>query len=60
MQRQATIRIHTSFTPRTLNDWGALGAVVGRLAGNYWAVPVLEGIEDSTKVMAAKKPKRVA
>jgi predicted aconitase len=43
--RQATIRIRTTFTPRTLNDWGALGGVVGRLAGNYWAVPVVEGLE---------------
>ena len=25
---------------KTLNDWGALGGLVGRLAGNYWAVPV--------------------
>jgi predicted aconitase len=44
-QRRATIRIRTDFTPRTLNDWGALGGVVGKLAGNYWAVPVLEGLE---------------
>ncbi|TFZ04804.1 aconitase X [Ramlibacter rhizophilus] len=44
-QRQATLRIRTDFTPRTLNDWGALGGVVGRLAGNYWSVPVVEGLE---------------
>ena len=31
--------------PITLNDWGALGGVIGRLAGNYWAVPVVEGID---------------
>jgi len=43
--RQATIRIRTDFTPRSLNDWGALGGVVGRLAGNYWSVPVVEGLE---------------
>jgi predicted aconitase len=43
--RQATVRIRTDFTPRTLNDWGALGGVVGRLAGNYWSVPVVEGLE---------------
>lgn len=43
--RRATVRIRTDFTPRTLNDWGALGGVVGRLAGNYWSVPVLEGLE---------------
>jgi len=44
-QRRATIRVRTAWTPKSLNDWGALGAVVGRLAGNYWAVPVLEGLE---------------
>ena len=44
-QRQASLRIRTDFTPCTLNDWGALGGVVGRLAGNYWCVPVVEGLE---------------
>lgn len=43
--RQANVRIRTDFTPRTLNDWGALGGVIGRLAGNYWSVPVVEGLE---------------
>jgi predicted aconitase len=43
--RQATTRVRVDWTPRSLNDWGALGGVVGRLAGNYWAVPVVEGIE---------------
>jgi len=43
--RRATLRIRTDFTPRTLNEWGALGGLVGRLAGNYWAVPYLEGLE---------------
>ena len=43
--RQATLRIRTQWTPETLNDWGALGGVIGRLAGNYWAVPLVEGLE---------------
>jgi predicted aconitase len=43
--RQATVRIRTDYTPRTLNEWGALGGVVGRLAGNYWSVPLVEGLE---------------
>jgi predicted aconitase len=43
--RRATLRVRVSFTPRTLNDWGALGGLVGRLAGNYWTVPYLEGLE---------------
>ena len=41
--RRATLRIRVDHTPTTLNDWGALGGVIGRLAGNYWAVPVIEG-----------------
>jgi predicted aconitase len=44
-RRQATLRVQTDWTPNTLNEWGAFGGVIGRLAGNYWAVPVIEGIE---------------
>jgi predicted aconitase len=44
-QRRATLRIRAEWTPRNLNDWGALGGLVGRLAGNYWAVPYVEGLE---------------
>lgn len=43
--RRATLRIRTSYTPRSLNEWGALGGLVGKLAGNYWSVPLLEGLE---------------
>ena len=43
--RRATLRVQVSFTPKTLNDWGALGGLVGRLAGNYWAVPYVEGLD---------------
>jgi len=43
--RRATLQVRVDFTPASLNDWGALGAVVGRTAANYWAVPVIEGIE---------------
>ncbi|HWI39409.1 MAG TPA: aconitase X catalytic domain-containing protein [Burkholderiales bacterium] len=42
--RQATVRMRVDYQPKTLNEWGALGAVVGRLAGHYWAVPLLEGL----------------
>ena len=48
-QRRATIHFRTDFTPATLNDWGALGALIGRIAGNYWAVPVIEGIEGAPR-----------
>lgn len=44
-QRKATLRLRADWTPTSLNDWGALGGIVGRLAGNYWQVPVLEGLE---------------
>ena len=44
-QRQATLQVSVGWTPESLNDWGALGGVIGRIAGNYWAVPVVEGIE---------------
>jgi predicted aconitase len=52
--RQATLRVRTTFTPKSLNDWGALGGVVGRLAGNYWAVPILEGLEGAPSSDAMK------
>ncbi|MCW5232796.1 aconitase X catalytic domain-containing protein [Verminephrobacter eiseniae] len=45
--RQATLRIRVGWTPRALDDWGALGGVIGRLAGNYWAVPVIEGLDSA-------------
>ena len=37
--------IHTR--PHSLSDWGALGGVVGRIAGSYWSVPVVTGIVGS-------------
>jgi len=43
--RQATLLVELSATPRELNDWGALGGIVGRLAGDYWQVPALIGLE---------------
>src|SRR6266566_756208 len=43
--RRATLIVNVGFTPRELNEWGALGGIVGRLAGDYWQVPALVGIE---------------
>jgi predicted aconitase len=37
--------VQVSFTPRELNEWGALGGIVGRLAGDYWQVPALVGLD---------------
>jgi predicted aconitase len=44
-KRRATVHVRVDWTPVTLNDWGALGGVIGRVGGNYWAVPVVEGLD---------------
>ena len=33
--------------PEDLSEWGALGAVIGRAAGSYWAIPLIEGISEA-------------
>jgi predicted aconitase len=43
--RRATRRFRVHVAPDGLTDWGVLGAVIGRKAGSYWEVPVIEGIE---------------
>src|SRR5476649_1294578 len=43
--RQATLLVQVAWTPRELNEWGALGGIVGRLAGDYWQVPALVGLD---------------
>ena len=48
-QRRATMHIRVEFTPSSLNEWGALGGVIGRIAGNYWEVPAIEGIEGAPR-----------
>jgi len=42
--RIATKRYVVHQQPKGLTDWGVLGGVIGRLAGSYWEVPVIEGI----------------
>ncbi len=44
-RRRATLVVTVGWTPRELNDWGALGGIIGRLAGDYWQVPAIVGIE---------------
>ena len=56
--RRATRRFVVATQPGELTEWGVLGAVVGRRAGSYWEVPVIEGIEraptsDEAKHMGA-------
>ena len=43
--RRASLHVALSRTPAALHEWGTLGALVGRLAGDYWQVPVLSGID---------------
>ena len=44
-KRRATLLLRVDHTPRELHDWGALGGIVGRIAGDYWQVPALLGID---------------
>src|SRR5262249_55137891 len=44
-RRRATLVVEVDFTPRELDEWGALGGIVGRLAGDYWQVPAVVRIE---------------
>jgi predicted aconitase len=43
--RQATFVVEVSYTPHELADWGALGGIVGRLAGDYSQVPAVVGLD---------------
>ena len=45
MRRRATFIVRVTWTPRELNEWGALGGIIGRIAGDYWQVPALVGID---------------
>jgi predicted aconitase len=41
--RRGSLLIDATWTPNALHEWGALGGVVGRLAGDYWRVPIIAG-----------------
>ena len=43
--RHPTLLLRIAYTPRELHEWGALGGVVGRIAGDYWQVPTLVGVD---------------
>ena len=43
--RRGTHRFEVEARPRTLDEWGALGAIVGRTVNSYWHVPVVGGID---------------
>ncbi len=44
-RRRGTARFRLTDRPRSLDDWGAAGAIIGRAMASYWEVPVIEGIE---------------
>jgi predicted aconitase len=44
-RRAATLVVNVGWTPRALDEWGALGGIVGRIAGDYWQVPAIVGID---------------
>ena len=43
--RRGTHLFEVGTRPETLNEWGALGALVGRAVNSYWHVPVIAGID---------------
>lgn len=45
--RRPSKRFRINWTPKSLNEWGALGGYIGKKSGNYWSVPVLEGVEEN-------------
>jgi len=56
--RVATKRFVVENQPEELTEWGVLGATIGKRAGSYWEVPVVEGIDrvptsDEAKHMGA-------
>ena len=52
--RQATKRFLETEQAEELTDWGVLGATIGRMAGSYWEVPVVEGIDKAPTSDALK------
>jgi predicted aconitase len=44
-QRCGSLLVELTWTPSALHEWGALGGVVGKLAGDYWQVPVITGFD---------------
>ena len=44
--RRGSLLVEVTWTPTALHEWGALGGVIGRLAGDYWRVPVITGFHN--------------
>jgi len=45
--RRGTHLFEIDERPRSLSDWGALGALIGQRTGSYWTVPVITGVDSS-------------
>ncbi len=45
--RQATHFFELAFRPASLAQWGALGALIGRLTGSYWHTPLVLNVSFS-------------
>lgn len=43
-RRFGTHHFEIDFVPKSLSDWGALGALIGRQMGAYFDVPVVNGV----------------
>ena len=44
-KRKPTKRFTIKYEPNELTDWGLIGALVGKMCGSYWEVPIIEGIK---------------
>jgi len=44
-RRRASLLVKVTYTPSALDEWGALGGIIGRLAGDYWQVPAIAGVD---------------
>ena len=43
--RLPTKRFRLKYQPKDLTEWGILGAIVGKLSGSYWEVPIIECLD---------------
>ena len=48
-KRFPTKKFRIKFEPSELTDWGLLGALIGKISGSYWEVPIIEGINNNPK-----------
>ena len=44
-KRLPTKRFRLKYQPKDLTEWGILGAIVGKLSGSYWEVPIIECLD---------------